>query len=604
MPDKLPQVSVHQSVHGTIEINWEHDYDGSLLCQECGSNRWLVCRCEGAKCKVMLRCRTCKQETYLTCRVPQHIFRYQPDVNCPNPLCNERGPDGKTKGWIFMASPERCQLKCHYCDTRFKSSGEFPKSWVKFSNTELVRPFCFEDDLWDLRNFFENPQLKTVSFDSIQPDWYRREVKCYLQYLLRTEIYSEKSIFGAIACALKSFGIVVEKFNTQQAKDISRKVVLALLDSYRELSSATVRQRLKFLQDFFDWLKLESQQLIRSRDYPKAEYTCPDWLDEKIRTAIRQHLHKVPAPIARQYQVQEYTAARPGDVCRMPFDCLVEEDGQWYIKFFQQKVQRPLKLPATREIRLVIEEQQQWVRETLQEDYLYLFCHFRGVASVSYPKFSGMKPLPEPPHIDVNHNRMVRIIRLLIEKEDIRDANGQRPHFTGKITRSSRLQEVRTKYGIEAAQLYADHKNSRTTFQHYTPPTREQLAEVDLPIQKLLLNPNNRFLPWQSLPESLLKDPQAHELDMEISPRLVVYGYCVLDPKVPCPYNLYPKCYGCGSFCPSTSKLPLYERQYAGEKQRMEKADAAGAELAFEEAKSTVEAMDKWLPDLRGIANG
>ncbi|MDV2994632.1 MAG: hypothetical protein N4J56_004286 [Chroococcidiopsis sp. SAG 2025] len=198
---------------------------------------------------------------------------------------------------------------------------------------------------------------------------------------------------------------------------------------------------------------------------------------------------------------------------------------------------------------------------------------------------------------------MTRIIRILIEKENLLDVNGQKLHFTGKITRHSRLQEIRVKHGIEAAQLYADHKRSRTTFQHYTPPTREEVAKVDLPFQELLMNSENKFLPWQSLPKSLLQNPKAHELDIEISPRLVVYGHCTLDPKTPCIYNLYPKCYGCSSFRPTTGKLPLYERQYAGEQQRLEEASSAGAELAYEEAKTTLEAMDKWLPQLRSIAS-
>lgn len=287
----------------------------------------------------------------------------------------------------------------------------------------------------------------------------------------------------------------------------------------------------------------------------------------------------------------------------MPINCLQEENGQWLIKFFQHKVQRWHRLPANRMIREVIEQQQQWTRQTLGEEYPYLFCHFRGLRSISYPTFGGMRPLPEPPEFGAKHNKMIRIIRLLIENEEIHCSNGQQPHFVGKIIRPSRLQEVRVKHSLEAAQLYADHKHITTTYQHYAPPTREQVAEVDLPLQDLLLNSDNRFLPWQSLPESLLKNPNAHELDLEIAPRLVVYGYCTLDPKTPCPYNLYPKCYGCSSFRPSTGKLPLYERQYVGEQQRLEKASSAGAELAHEEAKTTLEAMDKWLPQLRRIAN-
>ncbi len=187
-------------------------------------------------------------------------------------------------------------------------------------------------------------------------------------------------------------------------------------------------------------------------------------------------------------------------------------------------------------------------------------------------------------------------------KEDLKQAQAARQER--RITEIKRLLEVRTKYGMEAAQLYADHKSSTTTFQHYAPPTREQIAEVDLPFQKLLLNPDNKFLPWQSLPESLLKNPKAHELDLEIAPRLVVYGHCALDPKTPCPVNLFPKCYGCSSFRPSTGKLPLYERQYQGEQQRLTEAEKVGAELAQEEAKATMTAMDKWLPELRRLANG
>jgi hypothetical protein len=287
----------------------------------------------------------------------------------------------------------------------------------------------------------------------------------------------------------------------------------------------------------------------------------------------------------------------------MSFNCLVEEQGSWYIKFYQNKVERWHLIPASNDIRRIIEEQQQWIRKSMGGNYQYLFCHFQGTDRRSYPQFSQMKALPYP-HSGRARNQMVKIIRLLIEREGIQDANGRVPHFTGKITRASRLQEIRVKYGLKAAQLYADHKRSEVTLEHYAPPTREQVSRADLPFQELLMNPENKFLPWQSLPESLLKNPSSHELDLEISPRLVVYGHCTLDPKTPCIYNLYPKCYGCSSFRPSTGKLPLYERQYLGEQQRLMDAEKAGAELVLEEAKATIEAMDKWLPELRRLADG
>ncbi|WP_442941823.1 hypothetical protein [Nostoc sp.] len=40
---------------------------------------------------------------------------------------------------------------------------------------------------------------------------------------------------------------------------------------------------------------------------------------------------------------------------------------------------------------------------------------------------------------------------------------------------------------------------------------------LNLTYLKFLMNLDNRFLPWQSLPESLLNNPKAHELDLKLS---------------------------------------------------------------------------------------
>ena len=105
--------------------------------------------------------------------------------------------------------------------------------------------------------------------------------------------------------------------------------------------------------------------LFRERDLPKINDSPPNWLDETVRSAIKKHLSKIPAPIARQYLIQEYTAARPTDIRLMMFNCLIEEQGSWYIKFYQNKVDRWHKLPANNEIRRIIEQQQQWVHMSL-----------------------------------------------------------------------------------------------------------------------------------------------------------------------------------------------------------------------------------------------
>ena len=595
-------ISNHQTANGILKVDWSHEYQQEYNCPYCNKgNLTRYFHRRGSVCKLALKCNYCSKETCLTCPVPSHIFNYVSEIECPNPICTYFRYDGH-KGWIYGTNTNRC--KCYCCQINFNSNSRKPTSWVGSQLEKFLLPFFFEEDTWDLRHFYNKPDDKTVNFGGVNPEWYRQEVKRYLHYLLSSRAFNSTTSLKRITSNLRQFGKAISTFNIKNKSEINRNTIIQFLDTCKNNKSQTINRKLSNLKDFFDWLDLKTLSLIRSRDFLKVTQDDPDWLDEVTCKAIKQHLDKIPVPIARHYLVQAYIAARPGDISQLAFDCLVEENGRWYIKFFQQKTKRWHRILASRKIRKIIQEQQQWIRKVLGEEYPYLFCHFRAFTQASYPTFSNIKPLPKPPGITVQNNPMVRIIRMLIDQEHILDANGQKPHFTGSITRHSRLQEVRTKYGMEAAQLYADHKSSNTTFLHYAPPTREQIAKIDLPFQELLLNPDNKFLPWQSLPESLLKNPKAHELDLEIAPRLVVYGHCALDPKTPCPVNLFPKCYGCSSFRPSTSKLVLYERQYQGEQQRLIEAEAAGAELAQEEARSTIKAMDKWLPELRKLANG
>lgn len=600
---KNQPISHHPTLNGVLKINWDKEYKEEYNCPECNHGVLRYCHCNNKSvCKFRIYCESCQSKTLLNCRVANHIYNYLPTVECPNPLCTQIGHN-RQKGWIYKDGEATDRCRCHFCGIRFKFNSTNAHSWVGSQSENKLSSFCFEDDVWNLQYFFDHPKGKSLNFTNIYPQWYRLKVKKYLHYLIKSRTYSPNYIQDQ-NYALKQLGEVIQQYQLQGKSDISRQVILSFLDACNTNQNGTINNKLRNIKQFLEWLELDVQYLIRNRDFLKENKSNADWLDKVTREAIKQNLSKIPAPIAHHYLVLEYTAARPGDLCQIAFDCLVEENGNWYIKFYQSKVERWHKILATREIRRVIEEQQKWIRQTFGSDYPYLFCHFRSFQETAYPDFANIRALPQPPKVKIAMNPMVRIIRMLIEKEDIRSANGQKPHFTGKIIRPSRLQEVRTKYGMEAARLYADHKSSSTTFRHYAPPTREQVASVDLPFQELLMNPDNKFLPWQSLPESLLKNPQAHELDLEIAPRLVVYGHCALNPKTPCPVNLFPKCYGCSSFRPSTGKLPLYERQYQGEQQRLTEAEASGAELAFEEAKATIEAMDKWLPELRRLANG
>lgn len=594
-PYSKPAISFHETLHDLIKVDWRQEANHGLQCPlKCGSKRIGAHISRG---KVFLECKACKARSNLQNKLSPHISRYRADIECLNPICDQ--------SWVYLRRTNRRSQKvycCKSCSTIFCLEATSSLSWAAL-NKPVQKLFNFDDDRWSLRLFFQDPRDANLNFESVKPEWYQELVKQYIYYCL--SIYTHQcSWIESALITLRIFGQTVQQNQCTSLQSFTRQLVLSFLLARQGLNAHTVNSDIRCLLGFFDWLGLESNQLLRSRDRHITIKNEPDWLDEEVRKVIQDHLHKIPSFIAHQYILQEYTAARLGDACLFPYDCLIEEDNKWYVQFFQNKVKRMHRIPATREIRKIIEKQQKWIKEKLGEEYEYLFCHFRNARKNTYPNFPTLQPIPIHPTALSTRNAMVKIIRIMIDVEDIRDSNGKKAKFTGKITRPSKLQEIRTKHGIEVASKYADHKSVLTTLQHYAPPTREQIAEVDLPFQELLLNQSNKFLPWQSLPESLMQNPQQHELDIEVSSRLTVYGYCALTVEQKCPKNLYPKCYGCSSFRPPVDKLPLYIQQYEGEKKRMMEAKDKGIGVAYEEAKSTLEAMDLWLHELKEVADG
>ncbi|MEH2392813.1 MAG: site-specific integrase [Nostoc sp.] len=145
-------------------------------------------------------------------------------------------------------------------------------------------------------------------------------------YLLKSRVYSSSSGVRHTLTNLKQFGQILCTYRIKQTADISRETVLSFLDNYKNCDNKTINHKLSYIKNFFEYLELDASHLVRSRDYLKETKNDADWLDEVTRTSIKQNLSKIPVSIACHYLVQEYTAARPGDICQLSFDCLVEEN--------------------------------------------------------------------------------------------------------------------------------------------------------------------------------------------------------------------------------------------------------------------------------------
>lgn len=256
-----PPISVHQTLHGQIEVNWDKDYHQEFNCPVCekeyGQKNVLhrYKRQKGAACKLSLGCKYCGKSTFLTSREHIYIASYLRDIECPNPLCTGVGHNGQ-KGWIYKLATQQCQ--CRFCETRFYSKSTDPSAWVNITVEKRLPPFCFDENVWNLKHFYEKPEQTTVIFNNIEPLWFREEVKKYIYYTLKSKRLSNAISICRIVITLRLLGRLLADLKIENKNAINRNIVVLFIDSCRGLKNQTINKRLTYIRHFFDWSELET----------------------------------------------------------------------------------------------------------------------------------------------------------------------------------------------------------------------------------------------------------------------------------------------------------------------------------------------------------
>jgi transcription elongation factor Elf1 len=125
-----PPISIHQTLHGNLQVNWQTDYAGEFICPQCNQGKITnFYYSKGAVCKLKLSCDFCHQTTYLTGTVKHlpistHLTlqgtlsvnwaeKYAGEFICPQ--CNQ----GQISKFNYT-NGHSCQLKlgCNHCSQK------------------------------------------------------------------------------------------------------------------------------------------------------------------------------------------------------------------------------------------------------------------------------------------------------------------------------------------------------------------------------------------------------------------------------------------------------------------------------------------------------
>ena len=405
--------------------------------------------------------------------------------------------------------------------------------------------FDFNQDVWDLRYLahdYKEIDFFNLKFSHIKQHWLKILVKKYIK--LRLDQGTSIRTVPGIVTVLNYLSDFIYSHNLDEDSWLNRDVILAFISQHsRQKSAKTIISYLTTLRRFFDYAQINNwldvpPYLIRPEDAPKQKQYRANDIPKIVFDQINDCLHELPDDIARMWMVAYFCGMRISELILCPIDCIKQDaKGQWSITFWRKKTKDYHTLPISRELALIIQEQQKYTRKICGEKFEYLFFGLSG-------------ELLGKPKLSQNINQ-------LIKDKDIKDENGKLWHFTAHQLRDTRATYLfETGHEMAIVSKWLGHKRWTTT-QKYIHVKDNTLREETAKVQAQLTNIRGESVAWESLPKTLQDNPVAHTIAIpEDHINTPIYGFCGLALDKDCPH--WKACYTCRSFVARKELLPDY----------------------------------------------
>jgi integrase/recombinase XerD len=289
----------------------------------------------------------------------------------------------------------------------------------------------YKKDIWDCRALGIPHRVGSfdysLNFTSIGQEWLLPTVKQYIRFNLT--ILSHTSTSQKLL-AIKRFSRYLARSYPQiGVQEIDRSVIISFLGylSSLGLSASTKSKNISAIKGFFEFCiqnKLAEYQryLIRSEDFPKRSKPLPRFIPDEVITQLNQHLDDLPDPVARMVLVIQECGMRISELLYLKHDCLIQDkSGDWFLKYYQFKMKKDITIPISKEITFVIQEQQRYINNNLQ-NFQYLFCSTEGGGKAVK---LGFLPIPK----NMTALTFSRNLNRLAIKHNIVTASGSLWHF-------------------------------------------------------------------------------------------------------------------------------------------------------------------------------
>lgn len=240
--------------------------------------------------------------------------------------------------------------------------------------TTSNKPNWYDDDKWSYRDLGINGQKSdhyiTFSFKKIQQDWLKDVAK---QYIFNCSINKSCHFINSSISSLVLFSDHLSQLpnagELHNLNDITREIIVDYLAYLvRKNSSVVTRQiRILSLSGFLDmccergWMTY-SGKLIYPEDIPRRPKTIPRFIPETVLQQLNSQLDKMDPHVRRLILILQETGIRINEAIKLEFDCIYQDkEGDYFLKYFQSKLNKENIIPISLKLADKIKEQQQTV---------------------------------------------------------------------------------------------------------------------------------------------------------------------------------------------------------------------------------------------------
>jgi len=471
-------------------------------------------------------------------------------------------------------------------------------SLVNKATKPQIKEFCISD-MWTAEELGlkvrpGNSESK-LYFHSIKQGWLRELTKKYIFYRAANLEFS--SLCRNLK-AIKSFGLFLSIFFPEliNANQVNEKI---LTDHYiylkqQKYKPSHIKKSLIGLKVFLDvgnklgWFDIPHKFLgdwIGTAD--REIKVIPRFIPDDVLKQLNQHLVTLPEPVQRMVLVIQECGLRVSELIGLNFDCLQQDSkGGWFLKFIRWKMKKEDIIPISHELAGVIKAQQNFIRTSLEEDYVYLFC-----ASSCYFKNQEVVEFSPQPKL-ILAQVFNQYLNWLAKKFDISDSSLENWHFQSHQFRHS--------VGTKMINNNVPHHIIQRYLGHTSPTMTSVYAHImDSTLKKQIENYHNKVVNItgevikSNFPE-LDNNTDLQWMKKQVLGEVLAHGYCALPAHLDCFKGN--ACLQCGDFRTTREFLDKH-------KEHRERTHQALEVAANNNWKRQAQVNEKVLSNLNNIIN-